>query len=398
MTRAMTRAALLALVAAITFGGCTKDPSTEVVVVVRSELDPAAASYARIDVSWGTTPGAQIETACVRAGPGGVPLPLTFSLVPEGAAADPFTVHAAAFTDPSCQTVVSEQRARIRFYPGRRLALELTLFPGCLDQKCGPSESCAPDGTCTPLTTLGPDQVPPFDPSALGGDGGTVDPCSNLQPGWLLCDGLDSLDGWTADTAGANLPDVDPTVRHGGAASLHFHLRKPLASPEYDHSQLWHLFPGAPAAGPGTSLHVRVWARYAPSSTTLSSMLAILSGGTPEYGIGTGGSPGAVRLDRYGSVDLPYFVTPGLPTGPSGLPSGWFCLEMAVQYTGDPANPGDAWTVIYGAERARSHGGVYLPVANKITLGLDQQTNPGDPPVDVWLDDLVVSTQPIGCN
>ncbi len=138
------RGLLVALV--VGAGGCGASAATEVVVVVRSDLPATQLQSVRISATKldGGALSATAPFSCVCVGDAQQckPLPLSLGLVAESETNRAFRVVAEGYADGACATPVLSQSATLRFSPGRRLDLELSLLSDCLGVTCPAGTTC----------------------------------------------------------------------------------------------------------------------------------------------------------------------------------------------------------------------------------------------------------------
>jgi hypothetical protein len=263
----------------------------------------------------------------------------------------------------------------------------------------------APGGGCLvePPDDLGvPDAAadgPLDDGGADGGDGGSGDggevASSCDTPGWILCDGFEGATlaaGWSSPGEGTVVPD---SLQHRrGKQALHITMPAGDADLGFRNvdTGIDHAFA---AAGP---FYVRFFVYYPLSSRPIASDLVVFGDNPAEVGLGTDTSD-VLGYGPYGSFDydFPYSTASNdlLPT------NTWTCLEWLIDPGSLAVDMGNGQTKVWMNDVELTNletGGIRMPEPGRIHLLLDRYVNVGDPPREVWIDEVAIADHPIGCK
>jgi hypothetical protein len=258
-----------------------------------------------------------------------------------------------------------------------------------------------------------------------GGAGGPVDSAGeqsaevappSCAPGALLCEDFESYavggggnlaPNWMTDTTGGTVM-VDSTKPHAGTKSVHFTATASTANL----LQIWKQgAPLFPIKGNAFYGRVMMWLSRQPT------------GGVHFNTVQANGLlPGTTQIAKYAygamfeKLMAGYTVRPtetalptvdcGKSTGTTGYPTGkWVCAEWQFDGANDVMHywfDGVAQTAVDVVKTDPSCGATpppgnrwQAPVFNKLMLGWYSQVFPM--PVELWMDDIVISTEKIGC-
>jgi hypothetical protein len=215
-------------------------------------------------------------------------------------------------------------------------------------------------------------------------------PCPS---GVLLCDGFESgtidpliWDQGTTTTLGTVAPDM--TRAHRGQWSLHLHLNA-VASGGTGIATVGELHTFNP---PGKTFYIRGWYYFQPAASTAVATLFDAS----QVGGGSGVSlaidhDGLSIYDGFNANNYVASTTPKVPLG------AWTCLEWEV----DTATPNQMHAWLDGTQVTQLDLTESTTNANPIAsldVGLAiYPPNVATGALDVWLDDVIVDSAPIGC-
>jgi hypothetical protein len=251
----------------------------------------------------------------------------------------------------------------------------------------GANDAVVLDGT-TDGTTDGAADADATSPTD-GNDGasGAV-PCAQARtlPGVLFCEDFETgtIDAsrWTRQKNTGGATSADGTRVHRGAYALRSHVDAVVGNPTNAEATISNDVLPLPS-----TFFVRVFVYAAsPATTGNENFVALVADDAPAYDsvdlilrngvlgeddtIGTGLSASAFPLDR------------------------WVCVEWKVT----SGSPGEMRTWIDGGEIAALHGTPNVPLPKTLVLGIGIFPAPVGPAHDLWADDLLVSTQQIGCE
>ncbi|MCA9600587.1 MAG: hypothetical protein KC417_01105 [Myxococcales bacterium] len=232
-----------------------------------------------------------------------------------------------------------------------------------------------------------------FTGSGDGGSGDAIvdapmeeDECA-AHPEWLFCDGFESgdLSGWNGERQG-NAIEVRTTPhrgRHGGYAHVNADGEQSLIEAQF------------PAVTSG-SLYVRGYFRV-PPGTTVGAMNLFSVHNTADDRV-------VVVLNGSEPDHLITFISSTISSGTgSSSPEGvefdeWTCLELAIDVAASPGGnltlSKDGVTFAEGNQTGVNTAvpGGYMRVRLPITYVKDSGL------VEIYFDDIAVSTTPIGCD
>lgn len=250
-------------------------------------------------------------------------------------------------------------------------------FPDCLTPPPDLDASASDDG--------GPDAGP--------GDGATGDgavlasSCATPGAGWILCDDFEGPlnTRWNTGDSTHGSVVTDGVHAHGGASAMHLHTEaEPSSTPDYWVARVFTAF-SQPKA------YVRAWVFLGPptSNRANNQFLQMVRGDFTALTIGNANA--TVQVSGSPTGQPPAAKS---STSKSFTLGAWTCLEWLVS-TGAS---GEIRVSLDGTDLPELHlTGFNLPGGFSY-LTFEQGVEPGGGPYDVFIDDVVVSTQPIGCN
>jgi hypothetical protein len=398
----LKRAVWLGLALALV--GCTKQPATEVMVLVHSDLAPSQLQSMLIRVE--VNGQVQSATPCTPvAGPDA--LPVSVGLVPQGHSSGPFTVRAVGYSDAACAQFSAEQSATLQFLADHVLELDLNLLAVCAGRMCAPGTTCDESGGCHSDSR---DSLPDYSPNATndlgaGADLSTTDlsqtdlsstdsggvvasTCTSFTSPGKLCDGFEapSLNGiWSMDQTNSTFT-LDGSRAYRGSQSVHIATQAVSASTDiYAHLVETYY------VGGGTN-HVFVRAFFYLSSPrtmntmTLSTINSVTSGINIDIGAKAAGN---FHMNSAGA-------TPQSQTAIQLLPlDTWFCFEYEVDASATPAVV-NAW--LNDNTQVLMQGGISMDPLHSVGLGLSiYGPSVAEGAHDLWVDEVIVDSQRIGC-
>jgi hypothetical protein len=225
-----------------------------------------------------------------------------------------------------------------------------------------------------------------FDPAVTpdgGGDGG----CPSTA---LLCEDFEngSMDGkWSRQPQAGGEWDIDsrPSPVHLGQHSLHLHADEPPDGSTSETEVAWELSIQGSWNFP---LYLRAFVYWTnPLATQVANFLQLQkldrSAGFVLY----------AGRSQLGWTDWGDNVTRGLSTPPST--GAWTCVEWQFNGTG-----GTDVEVLLDGKQNSSLGDPNTPIFrfSELDVGLLVGTTGGEPPMDLYVDDLVLANSPIGCG
>jgi hypothetical protein len=379
-------------------GGC--GPATEVVVSVDGELMvPTEIQRLRITVS--NPPATDIvyqsqDLPLCGAGQSGAcfAFPISVTLVPGKSSSPSVRVEVDAFADST--TPVTSDASIFSFAPGQSQRLQFFLYRNCLhkqcalmnDQACDANGNCftlgpgggSPDlssppldGTSPPLdmTSLPPDLTPPPDllpgPS-LCGPAGTASKCPGT---FAQCANFEGSFDWAQTTI--NITNALDTTRFcRGSSSLQVHSSMPGTS---------NCSGGVYENSTYAASQPHVWVRgfvYQPAPLASTSAVHLFLGQSVATA-GVGAKDGQLAVFYAGTLTTSATAFP---------PDRWNCLEMEM----DPAGHVNVWF----DDLAVTDLSLSQPYSSLNFIGVGLYSFAA--PVDVWVDEVAVSTGRIGCT
>jgi hypothetical protein len=208
-------------------------------------------------------------------------------------------------------------------------------------------------------------------------DDAVVDACAG-RAGAIFCDGFEAstLDAWFAATGN---PTLQTTLVHGGSGAM-------LATSDDSHQPANVRTQFSPL--PSGSIHARGWF-YFPSGYALEKFEVLSLNGTNDNV--------TVLVDQ-GELRVFSAASPGttITTGTSTPRDRWICLEVHVGISGTAGSVTlDLDGMSIGTETGINTlpGGGYGELVTGLNFVFATQ-----PPATLYVDDVVVGTQPIGCS
>lgn len=243
---------------------------------------------------------------------------------------------------------------------------------------------------------------PPGDaciPGAVPDDGGNVtdvdllgadlllpSPCGNAA---LFCDDFESggieRGRWPVIVQHSGTVSVDGTRAHRGSYSIHAHTDGSAVN------QLAQAWLGETATFPSTRLYLRAYLFVpSPASTAPADVLRGLQTPSPYQGL-------RLRLDAdgtfsgYNDIGGPKTIT----TSTTKMPlDSWACIEWEIVFGASGQTRlwvnGTEVTALAGLQNT-----VASPAIDQLRLGVMAYMDGG--PHDVWIDDVMIDPNPIGC-
>jgi hypothetical protein len=395
------RALFLGLAVALV--GCTKDPATEVMVIVRSDLAPSQLQSMLIRVEVGGQ--TQSATPCTPI-TGPETLPVSVGLVPQGSTSGSFTVRAIGYADPVCTQFSAEQSATLQFLAKHVLELDLNLLAVCAGRMCSPGSTCDESGGCHSDSR---DSLPEYVPNADLGAAPDLSTAPDLSPRDAapdllpppstctsytspghLCDGFESptLNGaiWSLEQTDSTIT-IDSSRAYRGKQSVHVATQAVVASTTI----YGHLAESFYVGGGGNHIFVRAF-YYMSSPRNVSSLaLSTVNSVTSGINIDIGAHPGGnFHMNSSGA-------TPQSQTAIQIMPlDTWFCFEYEVDASSATATVVNAW--VNDSTQVLNQGGISMNPLSSLGLGLSfYGTTAAEGAHDLWLDEVIVDTQRIGC-
>ena len=235
-----------------------------------------------------------------------------------------------------------------------------------------------------------PSDAPPGDARADAGADADAGPIPCAQSTALFCEDFENgLNGgvWQQTQMGGTAV-VDGTRPHRGAASFHSRTNAVAGgSPNLAAVIKHYASPSFPA-----HFFVRHFL-YAPSplpSASGEQFLSIQENTSPYPGVGLGLTGGALQRSNWN-------VSPvNVATAPTQFPQdAWVCIESDV--TVSPNGPMDV--SVNGQTISALHGDAPIPTLTILSIGAAfYPAASGQPAFDLWIDDIVIDTSPIGCD
>jgi hypothetical protein len=386
--------------------GCKNTPATEVMVLIRSDLaaDQLRSVVVQVEVKGMT----QSATPCTPVA-GSAALPISIGLVQQGRTAGPFTVRAVGYADSSCASFSAEQSATLQFLADHTLELDLNLLSACLGRKCDPGTTCYDSGACRSDTQA---MLPEYHPGAdmgVAGDlsGNTADlmPATDLggqstldlatppstcvsytSPG-QLCESFESgglnVGIWSTSPMNATTT-VDTMRAYRGTHSLKVATQAVTAGTSV-HGHI------GESGYLGTNNHMFVRAFYFISSLPFANTFATssIASVTPSVDIDVGGkAAGNFHVNTAGTA-------PKSQTSTVLMPSDvWFCFEWELD---QPNGTLTGW-MNDGATPVLSQSGITMDALSGMDIGVSFYGPLVDEPAHtVWVDEIIVDSQRIGC-
>ncbi len=217
--------------------------------------------------------------------------------------------------------------------------------------------------------------------------------CAARGPGVLLCEdfekGLpprDSVYGYATSANGS--VTSESVVVHGGARAAEFRPGDNAGLSRY--AVLYRTFTPPLTEGP---LHVRFYVRV-PADSTMPPWNVFFE--LVESDV----APGRIKLVQAPGDSITFEVSPGMQSAtssPNALKRDvWQCVQVIVNLS--QTSTGRAEYLVDGETRQIISGVATVPTAGwaKVTVG--SVTGPDATGVHLYLDDIVVSTQPVGCD
>jgi hypothetical protein len=252
-----------------------------------------------------------------------------------------------------------------------------------------------------PTGDLGADAALPD----LGGVDQAGAPSLCATAGLAFCDGFESglnTSVWSpfSDFSPAHPPDVvtieaDPTMAKRGTQSIH--VRLPAATTDtYFQGKI-----GVTQTVSSTNLFIRGFYYLANMSAPVATSLnGVRQTVDPYAGLSLDRQSDGALSVSVNTVEPTYSISSGTATLPFGR---WTCVEWQVQ--NGPAQTTDAGTGtvrvwmdgVEAADLARSDI-VTQPYFANVVFGLETVVPPGQPAIDLWIDEVAIDSAYIGCN
>jgi hypothetical protein len=288
-----------------------------------------------------------------------------------------------AAEDGNGLAVAAGSSAQIQLTAGQTAQLQITLFPKELPD-AGP-----PDGTVVDAGAhdSGEDASPP-DLSGV-----PFPLCSAVTSGQLCLDFEQAIPSTWTTVQNNSAVVVDTTYAHSGTHSLHVHLES-VASAMSAGGYLTEMqtFTTSPSA-----IHVRAFIFFRPEDPPpLQSALPIFVAAQNAMPYGT--MDFELNEAHYAMYDYFASTTDYTETSSSFPTAAWQCIEWVVQV----GSPGTMALSSNGAVFSANE--IHDTTASTPPLGilqvggqLNNSSTQASPVVDLWLDDIVVSSTLIGC-
>jgi hypothetical protein len=218
--------------------------------------------------------------------------------------------------------------------------------------------------------------------------GGTLatPPAPTCVPGALLCESFDAPlpAGDSVCYSGSTTGSIEDCLVHQGAGAIRFQT-----DTTGGYGQAFMRLSTPVAAGP---LYARFYA-YVPSSVTVPSWFLML-----ELWNQDASSDGKISVEVITNDAFEISLAPNNSNHPAAANSlvrdQWMCIELALDVA---ATGGTASLSVNGTTVINQTGVVTLP-PNPISVVVVESMTSTATPVDLAIDDLVVATQPIGCQ
>jgi hypothetical protein len=224
------------------------------------------------------------------------------------------------------------------------------------------------------------------------------DPC-RARAGLLFCEDFESrptgtvasAPPWAPQIIGKGTLTVDATTAHRGGKSLHVHA----GDDDYDTLLAFHDAAVLPA--PSRRFYVRAYLRLgramaAGHNSYIVAESSAMSAGANNLRIGEDYAMLMYTImgDAHGALSNANYYTDH-KVGAAFTPSTWVCVEVLL----DPALPEiDFW--LDGAELPDLHHKDWpLDSYDTLRFGFEKYAGPG---IDLWYDDIAISTARIGCD
>jgi hypothetical protein len=243
----------------------------------------------------------------------------------------------------------------------------------------GVGDACrASDGGSDMGPAPGPDMAPNLGPTCPSAGVPFCDSFEGTQ--------IDSSK-WTIENDGSGKIEIDSSLAYRGHSSLHAHLNA-LPKSAYAAAIIKET-----ATFPATEVYARAYV-YVPSAFTNDP--AAIVGASQTSGTGSGIS---LQLEQGGFSLYDDLRAPAQSTGNAGtMPKNtWVCVQWGVKV----ATAGSSRVWVGGVEQpapALTADTTSTPPLGQLTVGLMTSAFLGNVPArDVWIDEIAVSTKPLGC-
>jgi hypothetical protein len=208
--------------------------------------------------------------------------------------------------------------------------------------------------------------------------------------GVLICDGFEGSLGsnWSGNTMADGPRTIDTTMAYRGIGSLKVHINQ-VTSAHYVKSIIVDTI--SPSVNP---TYVRAFVRFSSATTTQNFWLASYENANFDGITFELNGNRTVKLGSWG-------LSPQLDATSTVMLAAdtWHCLEWRIQ----TRVTGSGTTSFVTARRSDADianaGVIEVPSGaplNFIKFGVEEQMNP-TPAFDVWFDEIMIDTQPIGC-
>jgi hypothetical protein len=221
-------------------------------------------------------------------------------------------------------------------------------------------------------------------------------PCSEATA--TLCEDFEEdggLDGnlWDQVETMGGQSVIDTTRPHWGTHSLHSQTNAvPTGGtpPNIDATIKAHLSPLPSPVYARSFLYIKSSPQSAPQAGT-AAFFGLLQNSPPYYGINLAMTPsGQLSFSDYSSQSPP-FVMNGI-TIPTDQ---WVCLEWEATVGSNGATT--VW--MNGSPALTTSQSLVIPTLDIFIVGaFFYPAAPGQPPLEMWTDDIYVDTQPVGCE
>lgn len=257
-----------------------------------------------------------------------------------------------------------------------RVAALIAALTGCGRISFGVSPDAGPDAA------IDAPAVTPFD----GPDSAALFDCQMSHPGALFCDGFEGRmdESWGYEVITNATVDATTTRAYRGTHAFEAHT---AAINDYKYAR-WGRYGEAPI-GSG-DLYYRAF-YWMPSTTVIDDQASFLTfgNGQPPY-------PSAYVMLSGGmihvNVDSTSYLFPG------DLPRDrWVCVELHINVS--PTS--GSFDLTFDGGTPMSASGIDTLVGDTGYTNLDvgvHYATPGQSPVDLWIDEVILDTSPIGCN